>query len=360
MKTYLTFDDVQIMPVCSGIESRSNCVTKTQFTRNYKLNIPLVASPMASICGGKMAVAMIQMGGTGIIHRFNTVEEQLQEVELFKDLMYDYLSVRYGYSPPDALAYHDYIIAAAIGSKVSDFDRAYQLVNAGVNVLVIDVAHGHHSSVQRMLGELVEWRTRSDNKFDIVAGNIATPQAAVDLEKWGADALRVGIGGGSVCETRVRTGVGIPQITCLEEIAEVATVPIISCGGARYPGDVAKAIAAGASTVILGSMISGTTETPGHTMMFGTYGKRQPMKIYHGSASDVQKILTDSNMSNIEGTAAMVAVKGPVANVVDEIMDGLRSAMSYVGAADLVEFYCKSEFVRVTTNGLREAHPHLL
>ena len=254
----------------------------------------------------------------------------------------------------------DYVLCAAIGTRDDDFIRAQRLVIEGANVIVIDVAHGHHISVIKMIDRLIAWRNKTALKFDIVAGNIASPEAAIDLQNCGADALRVGIGGGSVCETRIRTGIGIPQISCLMEIASVAEVPIISCGGARYPGDVAKAIAAGADTVILGSMISGTDETPGDVMMFGEYGNRQRMKIYHGSASDVQKILTNANMSNVEGTAAMVAVKGPVYLVINEILDGLRSAMSYVGCETIDEFSLYANFIQVTTNGLQEAKPHLL
>ena len=349
MNECLTFDDVQIIPGYSEILSRKQCNTKTQFTRNYSLDIPLVAAPMASICGGEMAREMLDLGGVGIIHRFNTIEEQVREVMI---PLRGALDVE-NYSPP--------LVAAAIGCKGVDFERGKELVRNGVSVLVIDVAHGHHISTKHMLGALIGWRTFNQQyKFDIIAGNIATADAARDLNEWGADAIRVGIGGGSVCETRIRTGVGIPQISCLQEIVDASDVPILSCGGIRSPGDVAKAIAAGADTVMLGSMISGTDETPGDMMLSGHYGQRQKMKIYHGSASDVQKILTDSDLANIEGTAAMVAAKGPVEGIVNEVLEGLRSAMSYVGCDNLSDFYMKSEFVKVTTNGLKEATPHLL
>jgi len=230
--------------------------------------------------------------------------------------------------------------------------------------LLIDTAHGHHSSMKQILADLRALKrsltTDLDTPFEVIAGNIATPEAATDLEKWGADALRVGIGGGSVCETRIRTGVGIPQMSCLQSITDVASTPIISCGGIRYPGDVAKALGVGASSVILGSMFSGTKETPGDIQHFGKYGNRHKMKIYHGSASDVQKTMSSAELNNIEGTATMVSYKGSVEEIVNEIMDGVRSAMSYVGSESIHKFYLDTEFVQITTNGLQEAMPHLL
>lgn len=164
----------------------------------------------------------------------------------------------------------------------------------------------------------------------------------------------------SVCETRIRTGVGIPQLTSIWNVSQVACTPVISCGGARYPGDIAKAIAAGAQTVILGSMFSGTRESPGEVYHFGEYGKRSLMKLFHGSASDVQKTLSDSELNNIEGTAKMVPYKGSVRDVVKGIMEGLRSSMSYVGAHNLNDFYINSEFVQISPSGFKEGTPHLL
>lgn len=354
MEQSITFDDVQLLPQYSELVSRSHCDTKTQITRNYTLDIPLIAAPMASICDGKMANIMMNLGGIGIIHRFNTVEEQLNEVaKVFK--------LHVIQKGPCSKPLPFPLVAAAVGAKPEDLYRAQELVWASVRIILIDVAHGHHSSVRRMINDLREWREQKNVEFDIVAGNIATKEAAIDLYDWGADALRVGIGGGSVCETRIRTGVGVPQISSIMDVVDAdIDIPIISCGGVRYPGDVAKAIAAGADTVILGSMLAGTDETPGETMYFGPVGHRIKQKLYHGSASDVQKILSDSILDNIEGTAAMIAVKGPTELVINEILDGLRSSMSYVGATNLSEFYSHSNFIRVTTNGLKEAHPHLI
>ena len=355
-----TFDDVQIVPQYSEIQSRSHCDTSTLFTENYHIDIPLIASPMASICEYDMAYEMWRLGGVGIVHRFNSIEEQVKIVDQLQSQIKNVSEFSLSNRKDDSYRYTNPVIAAAIGAKEQDIYRARALVEAGANVLVIDIAHGHHSSTQHTLEELKMLRELPNMEFDVIAGNIATARAVEDLEYWGANGLRVGIGGGSVCETRIRTGVGIPQVSCLYETSAAANTPIISCGGTRYPGDVSKALVAGASSVILGSMISGTDETPGDVMHFGSYGKRQRMKIYHGSASDVQKTLSSTDMNNIEGTAAMVPMKGSVERIVNEIMDGVRSAMSYVGAKTIDELYVNGNFVSVTTNGLREAMPHLL
>ena len=367
-KTF-TFDDVQIIPKYSDVSSRKVCSTVTPLTKKRYIDIPLIASPMKSICEVDMAYTMWALGGVGIVHRFNSVQEQADIVNSLYRRISPQVSelddkVEQSSNQTHFHRFTNPVIAAAIGAKQKDIFRAKALLQAGANVLLIDVAHGHHSSMKQILGDLRALKrslaTDLDTSFEVIAGNIATPEAAKDLEKWGADALRVGIGGGSVCETRIRTGVGIPQISCLQSITDVADTPIISCGGIRYPGDIAKALGAGASSVILGSMLSGAKETPGDIKYFGKYGNRQRMKIYHGSASDVQKTLSFAELNNIEGTATMVPYKGSTEEIVDEIMDGVRSAMSYVGSESIHKFYINTEFVQITTNGLQEAMPHLL
>lgn len=339
----LTFDDVNIVPTISNIKSRQDVDISVDYTRNYKINIPLVASPMTSVCGLDMALKMGEMGGVGIVHRFMNVKDQ---VDIIKTL--------YSVLPTS------HPISAAIGIRSGDLDRAIRLVSAGAKVILIDVAHGHHVSVGKMVKKLTSVRENENLSFDIIAGNVATGEGAKYLEELGADAIRVGVGGGSVCETRLRTGFGIPQITSLLDTVESSSVPVISCGGARYSGDIAKALATGASSVILGSMLAGTDEAPGDVLSFGHYNQRKKYKMYHGSASDIQKSINGEDLIHIEGTGTLVSYKGPVEKVVKDISDGIRSAFSYAGASDIYEYWENTKFVTVTTNGVIEAKPHLV
>jgi IMP dehydrogenase len=189
---------------------------------------------------------------------------------------------------------------------------------------------------------------------DIIAGNIATRQGAIDLINWGTDALRVGIGGGSLCTTRVKTGFGVPNVTSLTEIAEVSNVPIIACGGIKSSGDIAKALAVGASSVILGSLLAGTKEAPGAIIekQNGLY------KRYRGAASLETKVTHGQATRNVEGESTVIPFKGGVKFIVDGLLDGLKSALSYAGARNLTEFH--PDYIIVSQAGVNEARPHLL
>jgi IMP dehydrogenase len=338
-KTY-TYDDIQIVPAYSTIESRSDCNLTTQFTKNYKIGIPLIAAPMSSICESLMAKVLQTVGGVGIIHRFNTIQAQCHEASIVANACYS----------------ERYPICAAIGATDDFFERAEELLKIGVNVLLIDVAHGYHKNVERALNKLIS--LRSTYMFDIIAGNVAEMNGAKKLVEWGADAIRVGIGGGSVCTTRISTGIGIPQATAILNSAVLigTDIPIIADGGIRYPGDVAKALGLGASSVMLGSMFSGTIETPGEYMMIND----KKVKRYYGSASETQKHMLSKNGNNVEGVSTFVEDKGSVLGIVNKICDGIRSAMSYVGARNIIEFKRDARFVEVSHAGAIEAHPHLL
>ena len=241
-------------------------------------------------------------------------------------------------------------IMAAIGANGDYFERADTLINAGVNVILIDVAHGHHAFVREAIIKI------KDNfpHIDIIAGNVATAEAAEELEFWGADAIRVGIGGGSLCTTRVKTGFGVPNVTSLLETSNVVSVPVIACGGIRTSGDIAKALAVGASSVILGSLLAGTKEAPGAIIekQNGLY------KRYRGAASLETKSVHGQTTRNVEGESTIVPFKGKVKFTVDGLTDGLRSALSYAGAMSIGEF--TPSYVIVTNAGIREARPHLL
>jgi IMP dehydrogenase len=240
-------------------------------------------------------------------------------------------------------------IIAAVGANGDFLERSQELIKAGVNIILIDVAHGHHKNVKDAIAKIKELKN-----IDIIAGNIATKEAAIDLQNWGADGLRVGIGGGSLCTTRVKTGFGIPNVTCLQDIIDAVSLPVMADGGIRSSGDIAKALALGADTVMLGSLLAGTKESPGMIIEkpSGLY------KRYRGAASLETKMTHGQANRNVEGESTVIPFKGGVTYVVDSLLDGVRSALSYAGASSIKEFYPK--IVQVTNAGLAEAKPHLI
>ena len=347
METALTYDDITLCPTYSEIESRSTIDLTTQLTRNSKLRIPIIASPMDTVCESEMAIALAELGGVGCIHRFMDIEEQvvnvrqvsrfIQSIGLKKDVKWE------GHKIP---------IMAAVGSNGDFLERAHRLENAGANVILIDVAHGHHKFVREALTKL---KLTLRHTTDVIAGNIATADAALALQDWGADALRVGIGGGSLCTTRVKTGFGVPNVTSLLNVCEVATVPVIACGGIRNSGDIAKALACGADSVILGSLLAGTKESPGKIIETANRGL---YKRYRGAASLETKSIHGQKESNIEGESTLVPFKGGAKFIVEGLMDGVKSALSYAGASTISQFH--PELMVVTSSGVTEAKPHLL
>lgn len=350
----LAFDDVQIVPKYSEVLSRSDCDTKTKVSRNYSIDIPIVSAPMDKVTEWEMAVSLYTIGGLGFIHRFMSIDRQVEQVQkVDKEISFRCFSSGTG-RPPVVL------IGAAIGATKDYLERAQELVNNGVNILLIDVAHGHHIHVKNALNLL---KKQLPNNVDVIAGNIATVEAAFNLINWGADGLRVGLGNGSLCITRLQTGIGVPQISALMSINDTATkedVPIISDGGVKYSCDIAKAIVAGADTVMIGSMLAGTKEAPGSLLKKGVFPNEVLYKEYRGSASQISKSERGEDSSNIEGVSTVVKYKGKVKRIVDGLVQGLKSSMSYVGARDLKTFRSNAEFIRVTQNGSVEAQPHLL
>jgi len=348
MKKSLTYDDIQLVPKYSQIPSRNDIKLHTLLSRRYGLLNPIVASPMDTVCELEMAWKMFKLGGVGCIHRFNSIEEQSNIVKKLYERIFssdvvpkELWEVGCGIPP----------IMASIGVSEDDKKRATQLVKEGCNVLLIDVAHGHHKNVKKML----EWcKQNLDEKVDIIAGNIATKKAALDLEEWGVDGLRVGIGGGSLCTTRLKTGFGIPNVSCLEEVISVAKTPVMADGGIRSSGDISKALALGASQVMLGSLIAGTDEAPGQIIETtnGLY------KRYRGSASLETKVTHGQQTRNVEGESTTIPYKGGVKFIVNGLIDGVKSALSYGGAQDLEHF--NPSYVLVTNSGINEAKPHLL
>lgn len=332
----LTYDDIQLIPAYSEISSRKLIDLKTNVTSRYGLLQPLVASPMDTVCDSQMAIAMMRLGGLGVIHRFMSIDEQYSQVMEVNAFRSD--------------GGHQLPIAAAVGANGDYLERAKTLIYGGANIILIDVAHGHHKNVK----EAIEKIKSIDSSVDVIAGNIATVKAAEDLTDWGADGLRVGIGGGSLCTTRVKTGFGVPNVTCLETICGIAKVPVMADGGIRSSGDIAKALALGASTVMIGSLIAGTEEAPGSIIEkpVGLY------KRYRGAASLETKMAHGQETRNVEGESAVIPYKGGVKYIIENLLDGVKSALSYSGSDCLANF--KPEYIRITDAGRNEAKPHLL
>lgn len=368
MKEALTYDDIQIVPKYSEVESRSDCELTSRVSKNFWLKVPIVSAPMDTVTEWQMARKLWELGGLGFIHRFMTIEEQVEHVQAVRNYTPENnvgintistVGVHTGVITPNVL------IGAAVGATGDYLKRATALISAGVEIILIDVAHGHHLHVKHALRKLSELRDNlqvDGKRLNIIAGNIATAQAAKDLIKWGADGLRVGIGNGSLCETRIRTGIGIPQVTALMEVVKVAgkhAIPVIADGAIRTPGDAAKALALGADTVMCGSLLAGTKESPGQTIQEGNFPNERLFKSYRGSASSVSKQARGEN-GNIEGNAKMIPYKGKAKRITGALIDGIRSSMSYVNSHNIKEFQRKAEFVKITTNGVKEAQPHLM
>ncbi|MFM6930593.1 MAG: guanosine monophosphate reductase [Bdellovibrio sp.] len=329
----LTFDDVLIVPARSDIRSRRDPKLTTKVTRNFTIDTPVISANMDMVTEYDMAFAMHQLGGMGILHRFLSIEDQASQAYRLKEA-----GVK--------------VISASVGVGEEFKARAKALVDAGVNIITIDIAHGH--SVQMM--ETMKWLKDQYPHVDLIAGNMATPDAAHDLIEAGADAIKVGIGPGSMCTTRIITGCGVPQLTAISLCAEVAAahgVPVIADGGIRTSGDMVKAFAAGASTVMLGSMLSGTIETPGEIKN----GKKHYRGMASRSAQDSWRGGVPEGMAP-EGESTQVAVKGHVKDVIFEVTGGIRSGMSYVNATSIAEIKEKALFMEMSSNGIAESRAH--
>ena len=471
MDLALSYDDVLIVPKRSSIKSRKDVSTETFLTKNIKLKLPIISSNMDTVTEADMAICMAQLGGIGIIHRFNTIEQQVEEVKKVKryrnaiiekplticpeasleeakkymknhgvtsilvvedDKLIGILTRRdYRFNPPKNTLVKDLMtskeklvvantqitieeakkimlkhkieklpiidahwtlmglitgkdiynktkfpdatvdkkdrlmVGAAIGVKQDSIKRTDALIKAGVDIIVIDIAHGHSDLAINMLKKV----KKKFPTIPVIAGNVATPSGVKDLIDAGADCVKVGVGPGSACTTRIVTGSGYPQLSAIIKCAEEAdkyNIPIIADGGIRFPGDITKAIGAGASTVMLGSLLAGTDESPGFPLIKN--GKK--FKVYRGMASYGARLGRDAKENNDnnngnevldytpEGVEALVPYRGSVTEVIKPLLGGLRSGMSYCGATCIHELRGKAEFVRITQAGVRESHPH--
>ncbi len=329
----LTFDDVLIMPNKSEVRSRRDPDLKSRLTKTKFIATPIISANMDTVTESKMAIAMNKVGGLGVLHRFMNIDQQVAEILKVKESGAE-------------------IISASIGVNADFKERAEAVVKAGVNLMTIDIAHGH--SIQMM--ETLKWLKDKFANLEVIAGNLATPDAAVDLIEAGADAIKVGIGPGSMCTTRIITGCGVPQLTAIALCAEAAEpygVPIIADGGIRTSGDMVKAFCAGASTIMLGSMLSGTMETPGDIVN----GKKQ----YRGMASKKAQVSWRGDMPlgmAPEGESTFVTVKGHVEDVILELTGGIRSGMTYLNATTIEDMKLRALFMEMSSNGIRESRAH--
>lgn len=337
MQEGITFDDVLLVPAYSEVLPREVSL-KGRFSRNVPLDIPFASAAMDTVTEAPMAVAMALKGGIGVIHKNMSAEKQADEVAKVKA--------------------RGLRAAAGVGITPDILERVKLLSQAGADAIVLDSAHGYSKGVIDALKAV----KAAFPALDVVVGNIATAAAAKDLIAAGADGLKVGIGPGSICTTRVVAGVGMPQLTAIADVAEVAgDIPVIADGGLRYSGDVVKALAAGATCVMCGSMFAGTDEAPGDIVevdgikMKGYRGMGSIDAMEAGSAD--RYFQKGAKKLVPEGVVARVPYKGSVADVLFQLEGGLRSGMGYCGAKDLDALH-KARFVKISPATVKENHPH--
>ena len=339
MRRSICFDDVLLEPKFSNIESRKEIDLTTTLTQDVDvLRLPIVSAPMDTVTGDEMAVAMYQAGGLGILHRYNTIKGQ---AELAKSVLKIDPNARFG---------------AAIGITDKYESRACALYDEGCRIFCLDVAHGHHALMKRALTRL---RHVFGDVVHLMAGNVATLEAFNDLSDWGADSIRVGVGGGSICSTRVQTGHGVPTFQSVIDCSlSDRDATLIADGGIKNSGDMVKALAAGADMVMCGSLLAGTVETPG--IVLRSDDGSPPRKIYRGMASREAQKAWRGKVGSIEGVSTTVTIKGPVSDVLHDLEWGIRSGLSYTGARNLSELRANAGFIEQTSSAQTESSPHAL
>ncbi|NCN58726.1 guanosine monophosphate reductase [Candidatus Roizmanbacteria bacterium CG22_combo_CG10-13_8_21_14_all_38_20] len=360
---YLTYDDVLLLPEYTDF-SRGDINLRTQLTKKIGLDLPLVAAPMDTVAESKLAIALAKLGGIAFIHRNLTVADQAMEVKAVKQ--------------------KNFLVGAAIGASSGYEDRVEVLVKTGVDVIVVDSAHGYAKNVI----DTIKWVKNKYPKLQVIGGNIATKDGAEALIKAGADGLRVGMGPGAICTTRVISGMGVPQISAVSDCVEVAdkySVPVIADGGIAHSGDIVKALAAGAASVMMGSYFASAEESPGKVVDLEALQVparfksilKDGIKIYKfkeyrgmgsvGAMKKGTKIKSEDEYHGksykdrvmvAEGVEGLVPVKGTVKDLVDQAVGGMKSGLYYVGAKSISELQKKAKFIQITQASLTEGHPH--
>ena len=343
IKEALTFDDVLLLPKYSNVlPSNTNIILK--LTKKILLKVPFFTSAMDTVTESKMAIAIAKEGGMGIIHRNLNIRNQSDEVKKVKN--------------------RRLLVGAAIGTTIEDLDRARSLISNGVDLIVIDTAHGHSMKVLKTLSKV----KKIIKSVPVCVGNIATGEAAIKLYNSGADIIKVGIGPGSICTTRMVAGIGVPQISAIMEVKKALkkkNIKIISDGGIKFSGDIAKALAAGADAIMMGSIFAGTDESPGKKFKI----KGKIYKSYRGMGSIgamsagsanrySQKNFKDKSKFVPEGVEGRVEFKGKVSDIIYQLQGGLRSSMGYIGARNLKEINKKAKFIKITKAGFYESMVH--
>ena len=344
IKEALTFDDVTLAPKYSDILP-SEVDTSIKLTSNLKLKIPLLSSAMDTVTESKMAIEIAKSGGIGVIHRNLNIKKQIQEIKKVKKFKL--------------------LVGAAVGAGPKEHQRAKEILKEGVDLIVVDTAHGHTKKVSEIIKFIKKLK---DKKVALCAGNIATPEAAKFLLKLGVDIIKVGIGPGSICTTRLVTGIGVPQLSAILSVRDGIknkNVKIIADGGIKYSGDLAKAFAAGADAVMIGSLFAGTDEAPGILVKrdgkffksfrgmgsVGAMNKGSADRYFQSKQKDIAKYVP-------EGVEGFAKYKGKVGSIVYKLIGGLRSSMGYLGSSQIKYLRDKPQFVKITKAGFYESMVH--
>ncbi len=343
IKESLTFDDVLLLPKYSNVLP-SETDLSVNLTKNITLKVPFLSSAMDTVTESKMAIAMAKAGGIGIIHRNLSIENQAKEIDKVKK--------------------KKLVVGAAVGTSKEDLNRAKILIDSGCDLMVIDTAHGHSEKVLRTLYNL----KKINKKIPICVGNIATGEAAKKLYNSGADIIKVGIGPGSICTTRMVAGIGVPQISAIMEVKQSLKnkkVKIISDGGIKFSGDLVKALAAGADAIMMGSIFAGTDESPGKKFKakgkifkqyrgmgsIGAMSSGSANRYFQGNFKDKSKFVP-------EGVEGRVEFKGNVSKIIYQLKGGLKSSMGYIGAKNLKQITKYAKFIKITKAGFYESMVH--